>query len=141
MLSPIISSEDNLFLTMDVDGDKMKWDVFDLVPDNSPWADGFPPFFFQKYWTLVGNSVIRTVWSFFHFGHLLIKINNTFLALIPKIDNPSTTNHFRPISLCSTIYKVIFKIITNRLMILMGKIIHPLQGALSHKDWSRKIFL
>lgn len=91
---------------------EIKAATFDLAPDKSPGPDGFPPFFFQKYWPLVGNSVIRVVKAFFHSIKMLKEINHTFLALIPKIDNPSTTNHFPPISLCSTIYKIISKIIT-----------------------------
>ena len=66
---------------------------------------------------------------FFHSGRILKEINYTFLALIPKIDNPSSVNHFRPISLCSTNYKIISKILTSRLKEVMGQIIRPLQGA------------
>ncbi|XP_057251329.1 uncharacterized protein LOC130591670 [Beta vulgaris subsp. vulgaris] len=109
--------------------EEIKAATFDLAPDKSPGPDGFPPFFFQKYWTLVGNSVVRAVKAFFHSGNILKEINHTFLALIPKIDNSSNANHFRPISLCSTIYKIISKVICNRLKSVMGKIIHPLQGA------------
>lgn len=58
---------------------------------------------------LVGNNVIRVVKAFFHSGKILKEINYTFLALIPKIDNPSSVNHFHPISLCSTIYEIISK--------------------------------
>lgn len=75
------------------------------------------------------NSVIRAVQAFFYSGMMLKEINHTFLALIPKVDNPSSANHFRPISLCSTIYKIISKVLTSRLKGVLSKIIHPLQGA------------
>ena len=51
------------------------------------------------------------------------------MTLIPKIEVPSSPNHFRPISLCSTIYKIISKVMAGRLKVVLGKIIHPLQGA------------
>lgn len=102
--------------------------TFDLAPDKSPGPNGFPPFFFQKYWILVGNYVFRAFKAFFHYGHLLKEINHTFLALIPKINNPSCADNFPPISLCSTIYKIVSKVIINRLKNFFGKIIHPLQG-------------
>lgn len=58
-----------------------------------------------------------------------MEINHTFITFILKIDNPSTTNHFcRPISLCSTLYKIIVKLLANGLKVVLGKIIHPLQG-------------
>ena len=112
-----------------VSGEEIKNATFDLASDKSLGPDDFPLFFFQKYWPM-GNSVIRDVQAFFHSGKMLKEINNhTFLALIPKVDNPSCANHFRPISLCSSIYKIISKVLTSRLKVVLGKIIHPLQGA------------
>lgn len=87
--------------------------LFDLAPDKSPGPDGFPLFFFQKYCPLLGNSVIRVVQAFFHFRKMLKEINHTFLVLIPKVNNPSCANHFIPFSLCSSIYKIISKVITT----------------------------
>jgi len=49
--------------------------------------------------------------------------------LIPKIDNPETTAHFRPISLCNTVYKILVKILVNRLRPVLQRIIHPTQSA------------
>ena len=41
--------------------------------------------------------------------------NSTFISLIPKVDNPSSLNDFKPISLCNYIYKVVTKMIADRL--------------------------
>jgi len=60
---------------------------------------------------------------------MLRQINHTFLALIPKRDNPTETQHFRPISLCNTVYKTISKILVNRLRPLLDKIVSPVQSA------------
>ena len=129
LINPIISDDENRELTEEVTADEIKTTIFDLAPDIAPGPDGFPPFFFQKYWQLVGNSVIRAVQAFFHSGHMLNAINHTFITLIPKSYNPESAKNFRPISLCSTIYKVIAKVLTNRLKVILGNIIHPLQGA------------
>ena len=129
LIDSIISEDDNSFLIRPVLDDEIKAAVFDLAPDKTPGPDGFPPFFFQKYWSLVGNSVSKAVKAFFFSGKMLKEINHTFITLIPKVENPSSANHFRPISLCSSIYKVIAKIMANRLKICLGKLIHPFQGA------------
>ena len=42
---------------------------------------------------------------------------------------PSSTFHFRPISLCYTIYKIIAKILVSRLRPLLAETISPFQGA------------
>lgn len=60
---------------------------------------------------------------------MLTEINHTFITLIPKVENPESANNFRPISLCSTIYKIIAKVLANRLKVTLGNIIHPLEGA------------
>jgi len=67
--------------------------------------------------------------SFFKNGHLLRQINHTFIALIPKRDNSSETQHFRPISLCNTVYKTVSKILVNRVRPLLDKLVFPVQSA------------
>jgi hypothetical protein len=42
-------------------------------------------------------------------------INNSFIALIPKKDNPLLVNDFRPISLLNYSLKLLTKLVANRL--------------------------
>ncbi|KAL3519963.1 hypothetical protein ACH5RR_018112 [Cinchona calisaya] len=63
--------------------------------------------FFQKFWSVLANDIMAVISSFFHLGQLLTAINHTFISLIPKIPNPSLVSHYRPISLCNTLYKQI----------------------------------
>lgn len=51
------------------------------------------------------------------------------LVLIPKVDNPSSFDKFRPISLCSVIYKICSKILVQRLTPIFSRLISPKQGA------------
>ena len=50
------------------------------------------------------------------------------IALIPKVDHPISTAQFRPISLCNTLYKIIAKILVNRMRPILEKIIEPVQS-------------
>ncbi|XP_061998979.1 uncharacterized protein LOC133716290 [Rosa rugosa] len=58
-------------------------------------------------------------------------LNHTIISLIPKIDGPQHMANFQPISLCTTIYKVISKIIVARIRPLMQHLISPNQVDLS----------
>lgn len=50
-------------------------------------------------------------------------INDTYLALIPKCDNPKHISQFHLIALCNVTYKIIIKIIANRLKHFMNHLI------------------
>ena len=54
--------------------------------------------------------------------------NSTLFTLIPKEANPSYFDRFRPILSCNASYKILAKLLANRLKILLGKLISPLQG-------------
>ncbi len=58
-----------------------------------------------------------------------VEFNQTLIALIPKRKGPKNLNHFRPISLCNTVYKIVTKILVLRLKPLLSSFISPLQTA------------
>ena len=55
--------------------------------------------------------------------------NSTFLALIPKEKNPLSLERFSLVSLCSTSYKILTKILATSMKNIMPKIISDTQGA------------
>jgi hypothetical protein len=57
-----------------------------------------------------------------------VSTNSSFLALIPKEKGANNFSRFQPISLCNTGYKIITKIIANRLKNLLRRIIPGNQG-------------
>ena len=83
----------------------------------------------------MGNDVITAVTSFFTGGSMPKEINSSLIVLIPKVPNPSSFNHFRPISLCNVIYKIISKILVARIRPLLPKFISPCQSAFIPGRW------
>lgn len=77
----------------------------------------------------MGGEVISAVKEFFTSGKLLKQWNATTLVLIPKISNASKPSDFRPIACLNTLYKVISKLLANRLKTLLPAIISPSQSA------------
>ena len=50
------------------------------------------------------------------------------LGLILKVAHPELIIQFRPISLCNTLYKLLSRIIVQRLKPYIAKVINPCQG-------------
>lgn len=57
-------------------------------------------------------------------GSFMLKdLNNTFISLFPKKKEVESFEDFKPISLCNNVYKVISKVIINRLKLALDSII------------------
>ncbi|GAU43943.1 hypothetical protein TSUD_284500 [Trifolium subterraneum] len=75
------------------------------------------------------GDVMRFISEFHRNGRLTKGINATFIALIPKVDNLQRLNDFRPISLVGSLYKILAKVLANRLRLVMGSVISESQTA------------
>uniref|UniRef100_A0A803PR23 Reverse transcriptase domain-containing protein n=1 Tax=Cannabis sativa TaxID=3483 RepID=A0A803PR23_CANSA len=73
--------------------------------------------------------------EFFLHGKFVEKMNHTFICLIPKCDSPAAFDQFRPISLCNFSYKIISRLITDRLKPILDKLISPYQSAFLPGRW------
>lgn len=101
----------------------------------APGLDGLPTLFYKQYWSIVRTLIIKAVQNFFFSGHMLSEVNNSLIVLIPKITAPSSANHFRPISLCNIVYKIIAKLLVSRLRPLLANLISPSQSAFILDRW------
>ncbi|XP_039161739.1 uncharacterized protein LOC104455464 [Eucalyptus grandis] len=107
---------------------EVKKTLFSLAKGKAPSPDGFTAEFFKSNWDIVGPLVIEAVKDFFSSGCLLKEVNATILALIPKVPNACEVND-RPIACCNTIYKLITKILANRIAPVPQDIVNPSQNA------------
>ncbi|XP_074283267.1 uncharacterized protein LOC141607821 [Silene latifolia] len=103
--------------------------VFSIPKDKAPGPDGYSSGFFRDTWDLIGKDVYAAVVDFFNTGQLLQQINATNITLIPKCDRPTSVKQFRHIACCNMIYKVISKLLCNRLAPVLPDLIHDNQGA------------
>nr|GEY94259.1 RNA-directed DNA polymerase, eukaryota, reverse transcriptase zinc-binding domain protein [Tanacetum cinerariifolium] len=68
---------------------------------------------------------------FFTYGDIPKGCNSSFIALIPKIPDANLVKDFRPISRIGSIYKIIAKILANRLVGVLGDIVNELSPSLN----------
>lgn len=91
----------------------------------APEPDGFQPIFFKMFWNDIGDDVWKFVKDTFSQGRFDPCVTETLLVLIPKGNNQSTFQDFRPISLCNVSYKLITKVLVERLRLILSRIISP----------------
>ena len=77
----------------------------------------------------MSDSLFRYVKQVWVNSSLISSINNTLLVLIPKVDRPEFASQFRPTTLCNVIYKIIIKVIVNRVKPMLDGIISPHQSS------------
>eukprot|EP00253_Pinus_taeda_P017008 PITA_17008 len=88
--------------------------------EKSPGPDGWTIELFLHFFDLIGPDITEVVEESRRKGEIYRPFNSTFIALIPKKDEPETFEDFRPISLCNCIYKIIAKVIAIRLVPILS---------------------
>ncbi|KAL0439808.1 UNVERIFIED_CONTAM: LINE-1 retrotransposable element O protein [Sesamum latifolium] len=125
----IITDEEARTLTAPVTRAEIKQAFFDIDEDKAPGPDGYSAGFYKAAWPVIGDEIMTAVEEFFANGRLLKQVNATLLALIPKVQSPTTVADFRPISCCNVLYKAITKILILRLRPLLSRLVSPTQNA------------
>ena len=68
-----------------------------------------------------------------------LKLVETLIVLIPKIDNPSHMHEFKPIGLCNVLYKIIAKVLVNRIRPFLKSLLDPYKVVSFQAEVSQRI--
>jgi hypothetical protein len=114
-------------LTSPFSMDEIKDVVFSLKHNSAPGPDGIPSEFFQEFWDTIKSDLFNLFKSF-HNGSLNFeRLNFGIVTLIPKIPDVIDIKAFRPICLLNVCYKIITKVLTNRLARCITSVISDFQ--------------
>ncbi|GKC91022.1 RNA-directed DNA polymerase, eukaryota [Tanacetum coccineum] len=112
-------------LERNVTYDEIKRAVWDCSTNKSPGPDGFTFDFIRKYLYVIDKDVEE----FFDSSTFPPGCNASFITLIPKMQDAKLVKDFRPISLIGCIYKIVAKILANRLSLVISELVSDVQYA------------
>ena len=87
-----------------------------MAPTTAPGPDGMSPIFHKSFQHIMGDDVTSIVLNALNSGIVHESLNSTFISLIP-------------INLCNVIYKLISKMLVNRLKLVLPNIVSNSQSA------------
>ncbi|GJZ83182.1 RNA-directed DNA polymerase, eukaryota [Tanacetum coccineum] len=125
----VLSQEQNDDLERPISKDEIKCAVWDCGTNKSPGPDGFTFEFIRKYWSIISVDIEDVVSHFFNTDTFSQGCNSSFIALIPKTQDAKLVKDFRPISLIGCIYKIVTKVLANRLCTIIPDLISDVQSA------------
>ncbi|XP_074315639.1 uncharacterized protein LOC141651843 [Silene latifolia] len=124
-----VTSEMNRLLALDYNEEEVVTALNQMHPLKAPGPDGMNGLFYQTYWDSVGSLVVDTVLAILRGESSPRDVNKTHIVLIPKKKAPDKVSDFRPISLCNVVYKLVSKVLANRLKTFLGDIVTENQSA------------
>lgn len=125
----LVTDEDNFSLTRPFTLEEFQIAVSQMHLDKSPGPDGFNPAFFQNFWVTVGKDVFKDYMSWLNSLHFPPGLNRTNIVLVPECENPNTVRDLRPISLCNMVYKILSKVLCNRIKCTLPELVDKAQSA------------
>ena len=109
--------------------DEVKLVVFECDGSKAPGPDGYSMTVFQSQWDIVKNDIMKVLEEFYRSGVINGITNETYICLIPKKLNSCWVKDFRPISLVTSLYKIIANVLAKILQLVLGDTISKSQGA------------
>ena len=81
--------------------------VLHLSKEKAPSSNGFTIGFYQECWETIKDDLLRVFLEFHNNGIINQSTNATFIALVPKKSQTSRISYYKPISLVTSLYKII----------------------------------
>ncbi|GKA19247.1 RNA-directed DNA polymerase, eukaryota, reverse transcriptase zinc-binding domain protein, partial [Tanacetum coccineum] len=123
-----IRGEQRVGLELSFTEQEIKDAVWGCGSDKAPGPDGFTFDFYKKFWSIIKFDVTKAVNQFHSCGKFPKGCNSSFITLIPKVIDPVFLKDYRPISLIGSFYKIIGKLLANRIAMVAGDLISEEQS-------------
>ena len=106
---PQVSPEENNVLISEFTESEVRDAVFQMEHNKAPGPDGFPVEFYQVFWNVIKNDLMA-LFSDFHREDLnLYSLNFGIITLIPRIQDATKIQQYRPICVLNVIFKIFYQ--------------------------------
>ncbi|XP_062118356.1 uncharacterized protein LOC133831972 [Humulus lupulus] len=123
-----LSVDQQLYLLNPFTVKEIRAALFNIPSTKSPGPDGYGSGFFKPMWKDIGQDICSAIQHGFSSGQFPKDLHETTLSLIPKVVNPARASDYIPIACCSTLYKVMAKLLCSRLAVVLPSLIQSNQG-------------
>lgn len=115
--------------------------VKQLANNKASGPDGLPHEFFKNFWQFLKRDV-EGIFDQFWSGNLdLVNLNKASIVMIPKKTNSTSVGDYRPISIINLIPKLITKVLSNRLRLILPELVSSQQTAFTRDRHIAENFL
>ncbi|WMV58634.1 hypothetical protein MTR67_052019 [Solanum verrucosum] len=118
-----ITMEEQSWLSREFSEDEVLEGIRLCACDKAPGPDGYTMAFFQAFWETIKEDLMLTFQNFHCHQSFEKSFNATFVALIPKKAGANDLRDFRPISLITGVYKIIAKVLAERLKKMIDRLV------------------
>ena len=119
-----LTQQDKDILEENITENEIKTAIFSAKNNKSPGEDGIISEFYKEYWYLIKDDFMGLIKEVFDNYELSETQNRGLISLLYKCGERENIGNWRPITLLNTDYKIISKILANRLKKVLPKIIH-----------------
>lgn len=119
----------NVVLEATISRDEIRAAAMQMRALKAPGPDEFQGIFYHYFWDSLKEEMLDLVEDLMNGTCSLHRINSTHVVLNPKVPHPEYVSQFRPISLCNYSYKILSKVLANRLCPFLSMLISHTQNA------------
>ncbi|WOL07716.1 hypothetical protein Cni_G16463 [Canna indica] len=106
------------------------WNTINSMANGkSHGIDDFTVEFYKSYWEIISDDLLNYFHHFHCTGFIPFEWNKIIITSIPKCQNPNRVKDFRPIALCNMSYRILTKLLANRLKVCLPTLIFKEQSA------------
>lgn len=99
------------------------------APDKALGPNGYNMAFYQKTWDFIKIDILGAMHHFHQYCYMVRSNNASFIALVPKEKGAIELRDYRPISLIGSVYKILAKVLVEKLETVIGKLVLVQQNA------------